>query len=52
MHMMSYVKVCSSTSYHILLVEVGELPIQLYALKLTLGFQQRVAHLIPLLVSQ
>ena len=32
MHMMSYVKVRSSITYHILLVELGEPPIELYAL--------------------
>jgi len=44
-HMMSHVKVRSSTTYHILLAEFGELPMELYALKLTMGFQQRLAHL-------
>ena len=44
-HMMSRVKVRSSTTYHILLAEFGELPMELYALKLTMGFQQRLAHL-------
>ena len=43
--MMSHVKVCSLTTYHILLVEFGELPMELYALKLTISFQQEVAHL-------
>ena len=43
-HMMSHIKVCSST-YRILLVEFGELPMELYALKLTMSFQQRLAHL-------
>ena len=45
MHMMSHIKVRSSTTYYILLVEFGELPIELYALKLTL--QQWLAHLSP-----
>ena len=40
MHMMYHVKVCSSTTYHILLYEYGELPIELHTLKFTLGFQQ------------
>ena len=39
MHMMSHVKVCSSTTYHILLAEFGELPIELYALKLSMDCQ-------------
>jgi hypothetical protein len=47
MHMMSHIKVCSTT-YHILLAEFGELPIELYTLKLTMGFQQPI----PLLVSK
>ena len=38
--MMSHVKVCSSTTYHIILAEFKELPIELYALKLTMGSQQ------------
>ena len=37
MQMMSHVKVCSSTTYHILLVEFIKLLIELYALKLTMG---------------
>ena len=45
MHMMYHVKVCSSTTYHILLYEYGELPIELHTLKFTLGFQQRLTHL-------
>jgi hypothetical protein len=48
MHMMSHVKVSSSTStYHILLVEVGELPIELHALKPTIRFQQHLTLLFP-----
>ena len=47
MHMMSHVKVHSSTTYHISLVEFGKLPIELYSLKLTMGFQQRLVHLPP-----
>ena len=43
-HMMSNIKVHPSTTYHILLAEFGELPMQLYALKLTLSFQQWLAH--------
>ena len=35
------------TTYHILLAEFGELPIELYALKLTMGFQQRLVRLSP-----
>ena len=40
MHMMSHIKVYSSTTYHILLAEFREPPIELNALKLTMGFQQ------------
>ena len=42
---MSHVKVRSSTTYHILSAKFRELPIELYARKLTMGFQQRLAHL-------
>jgi len=45
--MMSHVKVHSSTTYHILLAKFGETPIELQALKLTLGFQKWLAHLSP-----
>ena len=51
MHMMSHVKACSWSTYHVLLGEFGELPIELYTLKLTIGFQQQRAHISPLLVS-
>ena len=44
-HMMSHVKVRSSTTYHILLAEFGELRMQLYALKPTTTFEQWLAHL-------
>ena len=47
MHMMSHVKVCSSTTYHILLAKFKEFPIEVYTLELTMGFQQRPAHLSP-----
>ena len=47
MHMMSHIKVCSSTTYHILLVEFGELPIELHALKPTISFQQHLTLLCP-----
>jgi hypothetical protein len=40
MHMMFHVKVRSSTTYNVLLVEFGEPSIELYAFKLTMGFQQ------------
>ena len=46
--MMSHVKVRSSTTYHILPAEFGELSIELYGLKVTMGFQQWLAHLSPL----
>jgi hypothetical protein len=48
MHMMSHVKVCSPTTYHILLAKFGGIPIELYALNLTMGFQQWLAHQSPL----
>ena len=44
-HIMSHIKVHSSITYHILLAEFGELPMELYALNLTMSFQQRLAHL-------
>ena len=47
MHMMSHVKVSVFIGYHILLVEFGELPLELHALKLTIGFQQKLVHLSP-----
>ena len=39
MHMMFHVNVCSSTTYCIMLVKFEELPMELYALKLAIGFQ-------------
>ena len=48
MHMMmSHVKVHSSITYHVLLAKFGEIPIELHARKLTIGFQQRFTHLTP-----
>ena len=51
MHMMSHVKVHSSTTYHILLAKFREFSIEiyiiLYTLKLTMGFQQQLIHLSP-----
>ena len=41
----------SSTTHHILLVEFGKLSIELYALKLSMGFQQQLAHLFPSLLA-
>ena len=38
MHMMPHIKVRPSKTYHILLAEFGELPMELHALKLTLTF--------------
>ena len=35
MHIKSYIKLCFSTTYHILMAEFGELPIELYTLMLT-----------------
>ena len=48
MHMMSHIKVHSLTTYHIFMAKFRELPIELYALKLTMGFQQWLPHLPPL----
>ena len=47
MHMRSHVKVCSLTTYHILLVEFEEplRPTELHALKLTMSFQIWIAQL-------
>ena len=45
MHMASHIEVRSSTTYHIMLVEFGELSMELYALKLSISFQQCLAHL-------
>ena len=42
MHMMSHVKVSSSTTYHILFVQFEELPIELHAFKPTISFQQHL----------
>ena len=47
-HMMSHIKVSSWTTYHILLAEFGEVPMESYALKLIMSFQQWLAHLPPL----
>jgi hypothetical protein len=41
------INVHSSTTYYLLLAEFGELCIDLYALKLTMSFQQWLAHLSP-----
>ena len=38
-------QVCSSTTHHILLIEFAELRMELYALKLTLSFQQQLSSL-------
>ena len=40
-----HIKVCSSITYNVLLVEFGEPPIGLYPCKLNMGFQQQLAHL-------
>ena len=47
MHTMSHVKLHSLTTDCILLAKFGELPIGLYVLKLTMGFQQRLFHPSP-----
>ena len=38
MHVISHIKVRSLTTYHILLAEFGELPIELHILKVAIGF--------------
>ena len=38
-------KCVSSTTYHILLAKIGELLMELCPLKLTMSFQQQLAHL-------
>ena len=51
MHMMSHIKMRFSkfffTTCHILFLEIGELPIELYTFKLTMGCQQHLVHLFP-----
>ena len=44
---MSHVKVCSSTTYPIFIAKFGELPIESYVRRLTMGFQQWLTHLSP-----
>ena len=48
MHMRHHVKVCSLTTYHVVLAKFGEHTIDLHALKLTLGFQHCLAPLLVL----
>jgi hypothetical protein len=43
--MMSHIKVHSLTTYHILLAKSGELPMELYVLKIALDYQHRLTHL-------
>jgi hypothetical protein len=43
MHMVSHVEVHSSKTFHILLVEFGGCPIELHALKLTIGSRLQLA---------
>lgn len=45
--MMPHIKECSSIPIHILLIEFGELPMELQTLMLTIGFEQRLVHLCP-----
>ena len=47
MQMISHVKLCSTTTYHILSAKFGNFPIELHAFKFTIGFQQWLAHLSP-----
>ena len=51
MRMMSHVKVCSSTTYHIILAKFGELPMEIYALKLQHALNNG-SPTYPLLVSE
>ena len=45
-HVISHIKGCSSTTYHILLAKLGELPMELYSLTLIVGwFQLRLVQL-------
>jgi hypothetical protein len=44
---MSYVKVCSSTTYQILLAKFGRLLIDINTLKLTISFQQQLTTIAP-----
>ena len=48
MHMMSHVKVHSSTTYLIMLAGFGEIPMEIYALKPNIGIQQELATYLPL----
>ena len=45
MHVMAHINVCSLTTYHISLAKFVELPKELYALELIMGFQQELTHL-------
>ena len=47
MHVITHIKVCSLTTYHILFAKFREFPIELHTLKITIGFQQRLAHNYP-----
>ena len=47
MYMMSHVKAFSLTTYHVLLAEIGELPIELHTLELIVGFEQWLNHISP-----
>ena len=42
---MSHVKVCSSTTHHVLLAKFGEFPMEFYAPKLSTSSQQWFARL-------
>ena len=43
-HIMSHLKVCTLTTYHLFLAKFGDFPMELDALKLAIGFQQCFAH--------
>ena len=44
-HMMSHIKVRSLRTYYIMLTKFGELPLDVYAHELTIGFQEQFTHL-------
>ena len=48
MHMMPHVKVRSLITYHILSTSFRELPVELYDLKLTMGFNNKLPAYPPL----
>ena len=51
MHMVSHIKVCSSTTYHIFMAEFGELPIDLYGSQAHNGLSTMACPRISFLAS-